>query len=125
VLSLSCDFISFQKKGIFSFFGETFPDQAKKALQLLEKEIQFVEEDPIQQSELDRAKARIKSEWLYGSETPHGQASTLGSLSALGRLPLIDTYLNDIEHLTLSDLSRAWKKYLKDAQFKTTLIKPQ
>lgn len=125
VLSLSCDFISFQHKGIFAFFGESFSKNIKKALEQLKKEIRFLEDDALQQSELDRAKARIKSEWLYGSETPHGQASTLGSLSSLGRLNLIDTYLRDIENLKLDDLARVWAKYLKDQSFYTTIIDPK
>lgn len=124
VLSLSCDFISFQHRGIFSFFGESFPQHIHKALKKLKNEIQNVEKDPIQKSELDRAKARIRSEWLYGSETPHGQASTLGSLSALGKIPLINTYLRDIENLQLSDLHRVWKKYLSHGSMACTTVNP-
>src|SRR5204863_2315640 len=84
MLSVSCDFVPFQQKGLFALFGETRPEKAQEAVWKLTEEIDRVRQAPVQPAELARAKARIKSEWLHGSETPHGQASTLGSLSALG-----------------------------------------
>lgn len=124
MLSVSCDYVSFQQKGIFAVFGETLPNKADEAQKRLMDEIANLAKNPVQPAELARAKARIKSEWLHGSETPHGQASTLGSLNILGQTNLINTYLAQIETLTVDDLMQAYRTYVENRPFYGTFIVP-
>jgi zinc protease len=124
MLSLSCDFIPFNQKGLFSFFGESLPEKGDKAIEELLIEIKNIKSTPIRADELSRAKARIKSEWLHGSETPHGQASTLGSLGVLDHLNLVTDYLPKIDALTIDDLMAAFETHLENRPFYSTRIDP-
>jgi predicted Zn-dependent peptidase len=123
-LSVSCDFMPYEQKGLFAFFIEALPDRALKAKAELLKELKDVAAHPFRQEELDRARARIKSEWLHGSETPHGQASTLGELAVKNHIDLVSTYLSRIEALTPKDLMRAFDEHLSIDQFFVTELHP-
>ncbi len=125
VLSLSCDYIPFQQKGLFAFFAETHPGKAQNAIDALLFELKNISKNPIGEGELARSKARIKSEWLHGAETPRGQASTLGSLAILGQLDMVETYLSKIDALTIQDMKRAYDQYIANQKFFITQIVPQ
>lgn len=124
VLSISCDYITFSQKGLLAVFVETLPQQTAAAIEAVEKEFRTLKEKPVEKGELNRAKARIKSDWLYGSETPRGQASTLGSLSALGHLHLIDNYLDRVEKLTTDDIMDVYAKHVLGHSFQITTLEP-
>ncbi len=125
VLSIACDYIPFQQKGLFALFGEATPEKAQEALWRIVEEIDRLKQAPVQQAELTRAKARIKSEWLHGSETPHGQANTLGSLSVLGHTELINTYLAQIDAMQPNDLMDVYHRHLEDQKFTVTMVAPE
>lgn len=123
-LNLSCDYIPFQQKGVFSFFMDTIPKNSNKAVDELLFQLKKIKNNPIRQEELNRAKARTKSDWLFGSETPRGQASTLGSLSVLGRIDLISNYLNRIEAFTIEDIMNIYSRYLENQKYCITKVEP-
>ncbi|MCB4755771.1 MAG: insulinase family protein [Elusimicrobia bacterium] len=125
VLAISCDFLSFQQKGMFGFFMEMLPAQYPAAMRSLEIALHdLATKNPIRREELNRAKARVKSDWLYGAETPHGQASTLGSLSILGEIQLIETYLKTVNALTADDLMDIFHRTVKGQKFFVTRVEP-
>lgn len=124
VLSLACDYIPFQQCGLFALFGEATPKKAQESLWRITEEMDKIKDNPIQQSELNRAKARMKSGWLHGSETPHGQANTLGSLSVLGQTDLINTYLAQIEAMKPVDLMDVYHRHLQGKSFFSTMVEP-
>lgn len=124
VLGISCDYIPFQQKGLFSIFSEILPDKTDAALEEIKNELGRLKKNPVQPAELERAKARIKSEWLLSAETAHGQASSLGNLASLGYLNLVETYLQDVAALTAKDLSKAFEKYVEGREFFTTVLVP-
>ncbi len=125
VLSISCDYVPFQQRGLFAFFGEAKPEKAQEAIWRLTEEVDRLKTVPVQPAELARAKARIKSEWLHGSETPHGQANTLGSLSVLGHTEFINTYLAQIDAMRPDDLMEVYRRHLEDKAFFTTMVVPE
>jgi len=125
VLSIACDYIPFSQCGIFALFGECFPDKADAALAAVIEEFTGMRKNPIRQAELDRARARIKSEWLQGSETPHGRASTLGSLHALGQIDVIETYLKRIDEITPAELTDLAFRHVDPSKFEVTMIVPE
>lgn len=125
VLSIACDYIPFSQHGMFALFGEAFPDKAEAALAAISEEFQNLRKDPIRPAELERARARIKSEWLQGSETPHGRASTLGSLHALGAIDVIETYLKRIDDITADELMDVAFRHVDPSKFQVTMVVPE
>jgi zinc protease len=124
-LSISCDYIPFVHDGLFSIFGETQPANAEKARLAAKAELAAIEKDPITAAEIQRAQARLKSEWLHAAETPRGQASTLGSLAVFNRLDLVENYLADVDKLTPAKLMDVYDRYLKGKELSTILLLPQ
>ena len=124
VLSVSADYTPFSQQGLFSFFAETLPEKAQDALTSIQQELNSLDKEPSRPEELARAKARIKSEWLHGSESPHGQASTLGSLAVFRKEQLISDYLPEVEKLTVDHLMESYRTHLKDQPFSVTQITP-
>jgi zinc protease len=124
-LGVSCDYMPFGTNGLFAVFSETLPEKANAAMAAIEAELAGMPEHPFTNRELERAKARIKSEWLQGSETAHGQASSLGNLAALGHINLIESYLRDVDALTTTDLTDVFKKHVAGQNFWTTLLLPK
>jgi zinc protease len=124
VLSVSCDYTPFSQQGLFSFFAEALPEKGQEAIDAIQDELKDLDKNPIRTDELARAKARIKSEWLHGSETPRGQASTLGSLGVFRKEQLVNTYLSDIEKLTVDHLMAVYRAHLKNRPFHITQLVP-
>lgn len=124
-VSMHCDYISFQQKGLFALFLETKPNLSEKATAAVLEQLKEINVNPINQQELNRAKARIKSDWLHGSETPHGMASTLGTLGTLGQINLIENYLKEVENASVEEINSTFKKYVDNKQFSITRIEPQ
>jgi len=124
VLSVSCEYIPFKQKGMFAFFLDTLPQKSQSALDSLYQEIQRIKEEGIKEDELSRAKARTKSDWFLGSETPRGCASTLGSLSVLGQLDLVTNYMARINALTVNDLMQTYQRYIEKADLTVVRLEP-
>jgi zinc protease len=123
-LGVSCDYMPFGDSGLFAVFGEMLPEKINAATEAIQSELKEVESNPFTSAELARAKARIKSEWLQGSETAHGQASTLGNLASLGHLPVIESYLNRVNELTTDELMSVFNKHIAGKNFWSTLLLP-
>lgn len=124
-LTISCDYIAFQQKGLFSFFIEALPATGLQAIETALDELNRLKKEPINREELKRAKARVKSHWLYSAETPHGQASSLGNMSVLGHLELISIYLRRIEALSVDDIMNAYETHVRGRNFSITKLDPQ
>lgn len=125
VLAISCDYVAYRQKGVFAIFMECLPGTVRRAIDDMNQEIKRIAVAPITSEELNRAKARIKSEWLHGSETPHGQASSLGTLAALGRLDLVETYLDLVNTATVETMMNVYDRYLADRPYHLTRIEPE
>ena len=125
VLGISCDYVPFSEKGLFAFFAETTPDKGDEARAEIERALAGLSGRPVEAAELERAKTRIKSEWLFGSESPHGQASTLGSLAATGELDLLSGYLGRLEALTPATVMAAYEKHVSGRTLAAVRLDPQ
>jgi zinc protease len=124
VYSVSADFIPFRLHGLFAFFGETDRARQQRALAEIERIVADIEAHPFTPEELSRAKARIRSEWLHGSETPHGRANTLGSLASLGKLDLINNYLATLSAVSLDNIMDVYRRHIRGQELHTTMLVP-
>ncbi|MFN0118137.1 MAG: M16 family metallopeptidase [Elusimicrobiota bacterium] len=125
VFSISSDYIPFQQKGMFAVFLECLPQNVDRAINQVKEEINRFGLTPPTSSEMIRAKTRIKSDWLHGSETPHGRANSLGSLSIHGQIDLLSRYLPEIESLSIEHLKTIFSTYLANASFATVTLNPE
>ena len=68
---------------------------------------------PITESELAKAKKKIKARFAYSAETVSEIGETIGYyMTVCEDLRLIEEYLKDLESISIEDLNKTIKKYL-------------
>lgn len=89
------------------------PEKKEFAIELVEKELANLIDNPITDDELQKAKKKIKSRFAYSAETVSEIGETIGYyMTVCEDLTLIEEYLKDLEDITKDDLNNTIKKYL-------------
>ena len=89
------------------------PERKDEAIALVEKELQNLTRNPITDSELQKAKKKIKSRFAFSAETVSEIGETIGYyMTVCENLKLIEEYLKDLESISVPDLNETIKKYL-------------
>ncbi|HRY29648.1 MAG TPA: pitrilysin family protein, partial [Elusimicrobiota bacterium] len=106
VWSVGASFLTHAGSGVFGIFAECPPEKARS----LSNEIYFILDDALGNGlppeALARAKAQLRSAWLFSQETYHGQAAQWGFYTILDRPQLARNYLKELDKVTLADLHR-------------------
>ena len=91
----------------------------------IEREILFeldrVKKGDIEKRELKRLKINAKADFIYSLESSSSVASLFGEYLAKGNIKPLLEYEDDLERLTIEDISRVAKKYF-DSNYSTTVI---
>ncbi len=99
---------------IFSLFATVrdglTPDGVQKAL---DAEIDRLCQGDVTQSELDKAKKQAKALFAYGTETVTGQAYWLAFAENFASYRWYETYVEQLEAVTLEDVQEAVLRYLR------------
>lgn len=111
VWSISASFITHAGSGAFGIFAECPPEKVNG----LPNDIYFllneIQSEGFKPEEVERGKAQLRSGWLFGQETYHGQASQWGFYTVLGRPSMMTDYLKQLNALTGEHLRRALVDY--------------
>jgi zinc protease len=83
---------------------------AEKAL---DKEIEKLQEEPVDEKELEKAKNQIEASFIYGQDSLFYQAMLLAEYEIAASWRAIDDYLPSIRRVTQEDIMRVAKQYLK------------
>lgn len=112
-------------EGIFSVSARLDTSNLPRVLEVLAEETGRIAGTPVSSEELERAKARLESDFLGEMETMSGQARTLGFFQTVyGDYTGLDRYLKDIRALTPEDIMRVASKYLKVERMSVGLMRP-
>ena len=84
-------------------------DDAETALDNL---IEGLQENPITQAELDKAKKQARAAYVYATESVTGQARWLGYAEMLGDHTLFTNFVDKLEAVTLEDVLDVAQRYL-------------
>jgi len=88
------------------------PEDAEKALVA---EVKRLQDAPVAQAELEKAKNQILTDRLRQMETSNGKALALGEAAVLlGDPARVNTELEDLQAVTAADVQRVMKKYFSD-----------
>ena len=123
--SVGANIVSYRHSGILGIYAETPQNNLEKSVAAIREETERFEEEPATEAEVQRAKARIRSEWISELETLHGQASLIGHLTALEREELATTYLSDLNRVTNSEIHSACLRTLKNKPMTVAMIRPE
>lgn len=89
------------------------PELKDLAIELVEKELANLLNNPITEDELKKAKKKIKSRFAFSAETVSEIGETIGYyMTVCEDLKLIEEYLKDLESITIDDLNTSIKTYL-------------
>ncbi len=83
--------------GAFTIQVELLPGRrAEEAERILDEELSRLGRDPAAAAELDKARNRIEADFLFGKETAHGLAESVGHFAAIGKDGYLKDYLDRI-----------------------------
>lgn len=121
-VSASCHTLR-HRGGVFCYAGTT-PDRAQETLDVVLTELKRLNEG-VEQAELDRLKARIKSVLIMQQESSRNRCSQIvGSWYHLGRVQSLDEVREKIDHLTCDSINDYLRRHpLRD--FTIVTLGPQ
>ena len=102
--------------GIFYAFVSVRPDASiDDAERLLLEEIARLRSEPVTEAELDKAKRGLEVGLLDGLDRSHALAMRIaGETVTLGRIRSLEERLEAIRSVTIADVQRVAKRYLRD-----------
>ena len=96
------------------------------AIELVEKELANLINNPITEAELKKAKKKIKSRFAFSAETVSEIGETIGYyMTVCEDLKLIEEYLKDLESITIDDLNTSIKTYLNINNAVLSILVPE
>ncbi len=102
------------------------PEKRELALELIKKEIESLITNRITGEELEKAKKKTKSRFVFAAETVSEIGETIGYyMTVCEDLKLIENYLKDVEEITIEDLENTVKKYLNLDNAVISILEPE
>ena len=102
------------------------PELKDLAIELVEKELANLLDNPITEAELKKAKKKIKSRFAFSAETVSEIGETIGYyMTVCEDLKLIEEYLKDLESITIDDLNTSIKTYLNINNAVLSILVPE
>jgi predicted Zn-dependent peptidase len=104
--SIWSDRVLYEEVGAITVGVGTAPEHAKEVLELVEAELDRIGEKGITDRELAVARGHLRAETLLSLEDSGARMSRIGASELLhGRVPSVDELLQNIETVTLDDVS--------------------
>lgn len=101
------------------------PEKSDIAINMLKTEIENLLTNKISETELNKAKKKIKSRFAYAAETVSEIGETIGYyMTVCESLKLVEEYLTDLESITIEDIENTIKKYLNLNNAVISILEP-
>ncbi len=114
-----------KREGVLAVGGTLDPDQSKKALTEIIKEINRLKYEPVSDVELSKVKLNIESDSIYTKETMQGQAQKIGFFEVeTDNWRYEEEYLDKVRNVTAEDVMRVAGKYFTDENLVAGFLLP-
>jgi zinc protease len=124
VWDIGASYITHSGSGVLGVFAECPPEKARSLPNDIYLLLSQADTDGFTAEELERAKAQLRSGWLFSQETYHGQASQWGFYTTLGHPELMGTYLQKLDRVTLQDLSDLLRDTFQNRELSGVILTP-
>jgi len=115
----------FKQGNVFIIQANFMPDKQNKALELIKEEIQKIIDGFITESELSKAKKKLKVDFAAEAETVSEIGEAIGHcLTVTEDISTHVNYLSALENLTVEDVKNTAKKYLDFNKSTTSILVP-
>ncbi len=123
---ISSEHYQFKDGNNFFVQANCKPEKIDYAIELVEKELSGLLDNPISKAEVLKAKKKIKSRFAYSAETVSEIGETIGYYTTVcDDLKLIEEYLKDLESITVEDLNDTIRKYLNVNNSVLSILMPE
>jgi len=125
VYSTGAYYAAFRETGIFSIYAGTSLKNFPQVLSLIRKELERLQEEPVPEAELSRAKEQIKSNlWLSLENTTNRMSRLAKSELFYGRFVPPEEVITEIEKVTAEDLIRISRTLFQKELLTLTALGP-
>lgn len=125
VYSTGASFWSQRGSGISVISAVFDPGKKKAVLNEITNELNLLMTNGPSDAEIQRAKEMTKSQWAFGLETFHEQASLIGYWEMQKRPEMTDIYISCIEKITKEDVVNFLKKYYQPHGLSSAVLLPK
>lgn len=115
-----------RQDGLFVLSGIPAQGQSVQTIkQALLKQIEKLQQQPVNPKELERIKSLIIAQKIYKKDSLQEQATEMGMLESVGlSFKQADDYVKQIESITSEDIQQATKTYLVPNKLTTGILNP-
>lgn len=124
VWSIGSSFMTHYGSGAFAIFAECPPEKARSLPADIYLLLNEADSNGFNADEMARAKAQLRSSWLFSQETYHGQASQWGFYTVLNHPEVLTTYLKHLDKVTLEDLKDLLARYFQGRELSGVILRP-
>jgi predicted Zn-dependent peptidase len=101
------------------------PKNLKAIKEEIEKQIEDIVNNGIDEEELNRSKLLLKTDWQFSNETPYDIADKVGYFSLIGNPEYVLNYLSRLKSLTIEDVIKFFKKYYSKDTISHVVLLPE
>lgn len=113
-------------QGVFEISGDFEKGNAAQFIDAVKQVIKEIQAQRISQGDLDKAVHQIMSALVFGQQASSSVAYNAAVNEAmLGDFQFDEKYLEQVKKLTVSDVQRVARQYLRDDHLTTVVLKPQ
>ncbi|PJA52000.1 MAG: hypothetical protein CO167_10890, partial [Candidatus Marinimicrobia bacterium CG_4_9_14_3_um_filter_48_9] len=115
----------YRDTGVFGVYLATDPNKRRKALELIQTELDKLKDAPVQPAELERVKAQYQSGFVMSEESMERRMFRLGRQLIYYNVTMeIDEYLNRIEQVSSSEVQSLAQELFTPDAFLTMVLEP-
>ncbi|MGM0426219.1 MAG: M16 family metallopeptidase [Thermodesulfobacteriota bacterium] len=112
--------------GLFSIEATLSPDMLNNSLRAMAQEIRKLTREAVPEAELQKARAIVEADFVFGMEDMSGQAGTLGFFQTMtGDMNNADHYLKRLQRVTAADLRRVVRTYFRPENLSIGILGPE
>ena len=106
----------------FTVYVTVLPEKPVEEVErALAVEVERLRHELVSEEELERAKNQLEAGYLFGQDSLHGRASTLGRYERVAGWRLRDEYIRRVRTVTPADIQTVARRYFVD-EHKTTAV---
>ncbi len=125
VYAINSSFESQRGPGMMYISSVFNPENKKKVMDEIIKQINILMKDGPTDAELIRAKEMTKSDWYFDKESYHEQGAAMGYWYMQGNPEMVDKYIENIEKVTKKEVVNFLRKYYEPQSLSYAMLVPE
>lgn len=123
--AVSSELIMYRDTGIFAVYAATSPQTAQRLVRSVGVELRKLQDSPVPEEELRRAKDHIKGSFMLGLESTTSRMSNLARQELFyGRHVSLDEMLDQIEQVTAEKVQQLAQEFFQPKQTAIAMLGP-